>query len=90
MCQKTDKTFSDLIYHFIVSGDGTSFQMSDIGSALVVASYETRKPEKKCQDSCNFITLYQTGTPGGSTGPTAFLMKGAIHQAGFTDQYLVS
>lgn len=87
-CNRTGKTFGKVAHHFIVGGDETCFQASDAGDAMVVAAHDNKKPEKKTQDSRDSITLYRTGTPGGSTGPTAFLMKGKRAREGFTDAFL--
>jgi hypothetical protein len=89
VCRVTGKTFGEVIHNYIVGGDETCFQASDIGGALVVASHDNKKAEKKSQDSRDSITLYRTGSPSGNTGPTAFLLKGKYRRTGFTDEFLV-
>lgn len=85
VCRLTGKTFGEVMHHFVVGGDETCFQASDVGDAMVIAEHGNKKAEKKCQDSRESITLYQTGTVGGSTGPTAFLMKGKTKRSGYID-----
>jgi hypothetical protein len=81
--------FGEVMHHFVVGGDKTCFQASDIGDGMVIAEHGNKKAEKKCQDSRESVTLYHTGTPGGTIGPTAFLLKGKMVQSGFTDNFLL-
>jgi hypothetical protein len=76
ICQRTGKTFGEVIQHFVLGGDETCFQASDVSDAIVVAEHRNKKPEKKSHDCRDSITLYQTCTVSGSTGLTMFLMKG--------------
>ena len=85
ICQRTGKAFGEVMHHFVVGGDETCFQASDIGDGMVIAEHGNKKAEKKCQDSRESVTLYRTGTPGGSTGPTAFLLKGKTVRSGYTE-----
>ena len=89
VCCQTGKSFGEVMHHFIIGGDETCFQVSDIGNAMVVAEYGNKKPEKKSQVSRDSITLYRTGAIGGATGLTAFLMKGKMKRSGFTNEFLM-
>jgi hypothetical protein len=62
ICQRTGKAFGEVMHHFVVGGDETCFQASDIGDGMVIAEHGNKKAEKKCQDSRESVTLYRTGT----------------------------
>jgi hypothetical protein len=81
--------FGELLEHFIVGGDETCFQAGKDGTVCVIAAANKRKHEKKTMDSCDSITLYQTGGCAGDTGPTAFLCAGQKRQTGYSDKFLL-
>jgi len=89
VCQKSGKTFGELIQHFIVGGDETSFMACETGAVHVIGSVGNRKTEKRTVDSPQSITMYQTGSVAGDTGPTVFLLKGIHKKSGYTDEFLL-
>ncbi len=86
-CQKTGKTFGEVIEHFIIGGDETCFMASD-GEVYVVGEKGVKKHEKKLVDSRVSITMYRLGSIGGSDGPVFFLMAGKQRKSAFTDNFL--
>ena len=46
------------------------------GSCKIIGSMDENKHEKLLQDGQVSVTVIRTGTVGGSTGPTLFLLKG--------------
>jgi hypothetical protein len=76
VCNLTGKTFGELIHHFIVGGDETCFMGCEQGTVKVIAAAGRSKHEKKTHDSRASISMYQTGSVAGDTGPTVFLMAG--------------
>ena len=61
------------------------------GNQYVIACAEKKKHEKLLQDSRVSITMVCTGSVGGTTGPTMFLLKGAKQhrRKEFSDKFLV-
>ena len=86
-CNKTGKTFGEVIEHFIIGGDETGFQASD-GEVYVIGEKGVAKHEKKLVDSRVSITMYRLGSIGGSDGPVFFLMTGKQRKPAFTDNFL--
>jgi hypothetical protein len=75
VCNKTGKTFGELMGHFLLGGDETCLLASD-GVATVIGDKRKKKHEKNTADSRTSITMYRLGTMAGDAGPTAFLMAG--------------
>jgi hypothetical protein len=87
VCPVTGKTFGELSPHFLIGGDEECLLASD-GNVSVIGDKQKKKHEKRSADSRVSITLYRTGTAGGTTGPTAFLPAGVKRAMGFTDAFL--
>jgi hypothetical protein len=75
-CQLLGQTFGKLIHHFIVGGDETCMMACDDGAIHIIGSADRKKHEKKTHDSRVSITMYQTGSVAGDSGPTSFLLEG--------------
>ena len=76
VCSKTGKSFGELIQQYIVGLDEMCLQGDAHGSCTIIGSVDKKKHEKLLQDGRVSITLICTGSVGGSTGPTVFLLKG--------------
>jgi hypothetical protein len=87
-CRKTGKVFGELIQHFIIDGDEMCLMACANGNVRVIDCAQKKKLEKRTNDSRDSITMYQTGSVVGATGPTAFLLAGQKVQAGFSDKWL--
>lgn len=88
LCKRTGKTFGELIDYFIVGGDETCMMSDSNGDLKIKGEAGRKKHEKKVSNNRGSITMYRTGTPAGSNGPTAFIMAGKRRRAGYTDAYL--
>lgn len=89
MCQKSGKTFGEVMPHFLIGLDEMCLMSDSHGDLRVVASADKKKQEKLLQDSRCSITVVRTGTMAGTTGPTYFLLKGTKCKKNFNDDYLV-
>ena len=88
LCNKTGKSFCELIHHFIVSGD-EMYTMADAdGDLKIIGEAGKKKHEKNVSDYCGSITMYCTGNCAGNNWPTTFLMKGKKRKAGYADTFL--
>jgi hypothetical protein len=85
--RKTGKTCGEVMHHFIIGGDETSI-MASSGNVRIVGGRERKKHEINLQHPRVSITMYRTGSVGGSTGPVAFLMNGKQKYVGYTDAFL--
>jgi hypothetical protein len=66
--------------------------MSDGHNMMVIGSRDKAKHDIHLHYGCKSITIVRTGTPGGSTGPTIFILKGSSNKSRhkcFTDKFLV-
>ena len=89
-CRKTGKTFGEIIQHFIWGLDEMCLLSDHHGTLYVVACAQKKKHEKLLQDCRVSITMVRTGSVGGTTGPTIFLLKGVKQtKKEFTDEFLV-
>ena len=82
VCQKTGKTFGELIANFIVGGDETGLSGME-GAVSIVGSRGKSKHENNNNDSRVSITMYCAGSVAGSNGPTAFLLSGKRKRKAF-------
>ena len=89
MCQKSGKTFGEVMPQFLIGLDEMCLMSDSHGDLRVVASADKMKQEKLLQDSRCSITVVRTGTMAGTTGPTYFLLKGTKCKKNFNDDYLV-
>jgi hypothetical protein len=63
------------MHHFIVGGDEVGGQASE-GKDMAYGDQKNKKHETTMHDSHEGISIYRTGTPAGSTGPTSIMLKG--------------
>ena len=70
----TNKTFGELIHHFMIGGDKNFFMARAEGNTKVAATVYKTKHEKKDRKSCVLITLYRTGNVNGDRGTKIFFM----------------
>ena len=80
--------FLMIMKHFLANGDEECVQASD-GQLKVLGDKERRKHEKNVDDSRISMTIYRTGTGGGTNGPSASVMGGDKLREGYTDAFLV-
>ena len=88
-CRKTSKVFGEVIQHCIVGLDEMCLMSDHHGNLRVIASANNKKHEKLLQDCRVSITIVRTGTPGGATGPTIFVLKGVQAKKEFSDDCLL-
>jgi hypothetical protein len=90
-CKMSGKTFGEVFEHFMIGLDEMCI-MSDGHNMMVIGSRDKAKHELHLHDGPKSITIVCTGTPGGSTGPTIFILKGSsnksMHEC-FTNKFLV-
>ena len=89
VCQKTGKSFGELMHHFIIGGDETCMMGDADGEGKIHGEVGKRKHERMVSDFRGSITMLRTGVCSGHNGPTAFCMEGKNRKAGFTDNFLV-
>jgi hypothetical protein len=89
LCQKSGKTFGEVMAHFIIGLDEMCIMSDAHGTLTVIGSFDKKKHEKLLQDSRVSITIIRTGTAAGTTGPTIFLLKGTKVRAAYTENYLM-
>ena len=89
LCNKTNKTFPWVMHHFIIGLDEMCLMSDAHGTLHIIGAADKKKHEKILQDSRVSITIVRTGTVGGTTGPTIFLIKGEKVKPHFTDDWLV-
>ena len=75
-CNKSQRTFGEVMHHFVVGLDEMCLMSDAHGNLRIIGAAEKKKHEKLLQDLRVSITVVHTGTTGGTTGPTIFLMKG--------------
>ena len=88
MCNKTGKSFGELINHFILGGDETNLIADADGDLRIVGEKGKKKHEKKVANYQGSITMYCTGVSAGHNGPTFFLLKGKKMKSGFNETFL--
>jgi hypothetical protein len=88
VCNKTGKSFGELIDHFILGGDETNLIADDDGDLRIVGEKGKKKHEKKVADYRGSITMYHTGVAAGHNGPTVLLLKGKKRKSGFNENFL--
>lgn len=89
VCNKTGKSFGELMDHFVVGGDETCLMTDSDGDLKILGEAGKRKHEKRVSDFRVSTTMFRTGTPAGLNGPTAFIMKGKNRKAGMNEKFLV-
>jgi hypothetical protein len=85
------KTFGEVFENFVI-GLNEMCIMSDWHNMMVIGSRDKAKHELRLHDGCKSIIIVCTGTPGGSTGPTIFILKGSSNESMhkcFTNKFLV-
>ena len=87
-CKKSNLRFEQVLHHFIVGLDEMCLMSDAHGNLQVVAAADKKKHEKLLQDCRVSITIVRTGTVGGTTGPTIFLLKGTKRKHAFSDAFL--
>jgi hypothetical protein len=87
VCNKTGKSFGEVIEHFILGGDETCIMASQ-GKTRIIGATGKKKHEKNTSDSRVSISMYRLGSAGDNTGPTIFLMAGTKKREGYTDAFL--
>ena len=68
--------FGEVMAHFVWGSDEKSICTDHNGNVKIIGSAGERKHKNILQDSRVSITLVRTGSAGGSTDPTDFLLKG--------------
>eukprot|EP00961_Rhodomonas_salina_P051924 696968-Rhodomonas_salina.2 len=68
--------------------DGTGL-LASAGEVSIIGDKAKKKHEHTTMDSSLSITMYCTGTAGGSTRPTGFLMAGVRKRVGYDDAWLI-
>ena len=89
-CKKLGKTFGEVFEHFVIGLDETCI-MSKGHTMKIIGARDKSKHELRLQDGRKSITLVRTGTPGGTTGPTIFILKGSANEPTlkcFSDKFL--
>lgn len=89
LCQKSGKTFGELIDHFVIGADEACLLADAHGSVKILGAADKKKHERKVSDCRASITMFRSGVTVGSNGPTGFLMKGKKKRAGYTDGLLL-
>ena len=90
-CNKSGKTFGEVFQHFVIGLDETCI-MSDGHTMQIIGSRDKAKHELRLQDGRKSITIVRTGTAGGTTGPTIFILKGSANEPTlkcFSDSFLM-
>jgi hypothetical protein len=87
VCNKTGKSFGELIDHFILGGDETNLIADADGELRIVGEKGKKKHEKKVSDYQGSITMYRTGVAAGHNGPTVFLLKGKNRKSEFNKTF---
>ena len=88
ICNLSHKTFGVVMAHFLWGLDEESTCADHNGDVKITGSAGKMKYEKILQDSRVSITLVRTGSAGGSTGPTIFLLKGKVRSSIYSDIFL--
>ena len=68
VCNKTGKSFGELIDHFILGGDETNLIADADGEVRIVGEKGKKKQEKKVANYRGSITMYRTGVAAGVIG----------------------
>ena len=89
LCQSSGKRFCWVMEHFIIGLDEMCLMSDQHGGLQVIGASDKKKHEKLLQDSRVSITIVRTGTVGGTTGPTIFLIKGDKVRKHYSDEFLV-
>jgi hypothetical protein len=73
LCLFTNKTFAELLNHFIVGDDETNMLASDDNHGVkVIGAAGRKKHEKKTADCRTSIFIYHKGSVAGNTGPALY------------------
>jgi hypothetical protein len=88
VCNKTGKSFGELIDHFILGSDETNLVADADGDLKIVGEKGKKKHEKKVADYRGLITMYRTGVAAEHNGPTVFLLKGKKRKPEFNETFL--
>jgi hypothetical protein len=88
VCNKTRKSFGELIDHFILGDDETNLIADADGDLRIVGERGKKKDEKKVANYQGSFTMYYTGVTAGHNGPTVFLLKGKKRKSGFNETFL--
>ena len=75
--------------NFIIGWEETCIMDNATEDLRGIGSADVKKHENNVDDCRGYITLYRTGTPAGSTGPTVLLLKGKIPSQGFNYKFLM-
>ena len=89
VCNKTGKSFGELIDHFVVGADEACLMTDHHGNMKIIGSSDKKKHKRKASDHRASITMFRSGVTSGHNGPTGFLMKGKKKRAGYSDEFLV-
>jgi hypothetical protein len=88
-CFLTNKSFGDLIYHFITGGVKTNMSTSeDIKMVRVVGLERRKKHTKKTADCRLSILIYCTYSVFIYMGPKVFYLKGKMMGSGYTNAFI--
>ena len=83
------KTFGKLIDHFVVGGNKTGIMAGENGKTVKIIEAKGRnKHEKKTQDSCDSITVYQLGGAAGHIAAMVILVSCEKVHRGYQDSFL--
>ena len=89
VCAVNGKTFGEVVPHYVVGLDEMCIMGDAHGSCEIIGSMDKNKHEKLLQDGQVSVTVIRTGTVGGSTGPTVFLLEGEKKRKHFTKEFPV-
>ena len=89
LCRKTNKLCGEVMHHFIIGLDEMCIMSDAHGGLHVIGCAQKTKHKKLLQDARVSITMVRTGTVGGMTGPTIFLLEGTKVRNEFTDALLL-
>ena len=88
VCNKTGKSFGEVIEHFVLGGDETCLMADADGELRIMGEAGKKKHEKRGNDSRISCTMYRTFNAAGNNGPTGFIMQGKKRKPGYTDKFL--
>jgi hypothetical protein len=88
VCNKTRKSFGELIDHFIIGSNETNLIADADGDLRIVGEKGKKKHKKKVADYRGLITMYRTGVAAGYNGPIVFLLKGKKRKSGINKKFL--
>jgi len=88
LCNRSGKTFGEVIHHFIIGADESGFMASANGDAYIVGAAGKRKHKKNTADCRASVTALRTGNVEGETGPAVILLAGKKKRRSFSDKFL--